>query len=176
MAKRARRSRTRLLALEPRLLFDGALADSIAALAAPVYSHAAEALYLSRFAPHAAAGALAGPRAAAAEATAAAAGRSEIIFLVTRVTNFQQLLDQVNRSGAWVVLLNLYGDAIDLGAQLGGGQLQHQRQVISLLTKPRKPAEQAGESLLLRQSGGERRAFAHGHRGIDRARTFNGFA
>lgn len=37
MAKRAGRSRTRLLALEPRVLFDGALADTTAAVAKPVH-------------------------------------------------------------------------------------------------------------------------------------------
>jgi len=37
MAKRAGRSRTRLLALEPRVLFDGALAETTAAVAKPVH-------------------------------------------------------------------------------------------------------------------------------------------
>jgi hypothetical protein len=46
-----RRSRSRLLALEPRVLFDGALADTTAAIPKPADSHAtADAPDISRFA------------------------------------------------------------------------------------------------------------------------------
>jgi hypothetical protein len=54
MAKRAGRSRTRFLAHEPRVLFDGALADAAAAAVKPFDSHAIEALDILLFVPPAA--------------------------------------------------------------------------------------------------------------------------
>lgn len=182
MTKRAGRSRTRLLALEPRVMFDGALADATAAGVKPVDSHAAEALHLSRFAPRAAVEAPAEPRAlaaAAAEAPAAPVRRSEIIFLGNRITNFQQLLEPVEAPGARVALLDADREAIDLAAQLGGSplqHLQHLQHLAGLLIKPRKHAERAGEALPLRQRRGPRRAFEHDQPAINRARIFNGFA
>jgi hypothetical protein len=122
MAKRTGRSRTRLLALEPRVLFDGALADTTAAVVKPV--HLADPLSGQAHAPSATdrstvltdsqdVGLTDVQRPVAVEAPAAPAARIEIIFLDSRVADWQQLLDQVNRPGARIVLLDPERDAID---------------------------------------------------------------
>ncbi len=101
MAKRAGRSRTRLLALEPRVLFDGALADTSAAVAKPVDSHAADALDISRFALP-----------AAVEAPAATPAPTEWLIVDSRVPDAAQLVANA-RPGINVLLLDPERDGLE---------------------------------------------------------------
>ncbi|MDB5944399.1 MAG: hypothetical protein JWQ13_3965, partial [Ramlibacter sp.] len=97
-----RRSRSRLLALEPRVLFDGALADTTAAIPKPADSHAtADAPDISRFALP-----------AAVEAPAAAPAPAEWLIVDSRVPDAAQLVANA-RPGMNVLLLDRQRDGLE---------------------------------------------------------------
>ena len=116
MARERRGSRTRLLALEPRVLFDGALAE--AAIATTLLQGTADPAPAS----DPLLDALAQASAAAPTTTSPAETQpNEIVFVDTTVADHQQLLAAIANPDARVVLLDPSRDAIEQMASFMDG-------------------------------------------------------